>query len=61
MENYQKLLSLIILLAFFAALSFYLQKASSVVVCYVEQLHFQSSWQQGVSKLVFSWVIDLIR
>jgi hypothetical protein len=61
MEKYQKLLSFIILLAFFIAISFYLQKATETLQTYVSTINFGGTWQQSVSKVVFSWVTNFVQ
>jgi hypothetical protein len=60
MEKYQKFISLIILLAFFAAIGFYLQKAGATLTCYMDDWQINKSFTKGVSKYVFMWATNFM-
>ena len=60
MEKYQKLASLIILFAFFAAISFYIQRASEALTAYVTQFSTGENWHVEASKTLVLWAMDFI-
>lgn len=60
MEKYQKLVSLVILFAFFAAISFYIQRASEALTVYVAQLSTGGNFHVEVSKTLVLWVVEFI-
>jgi hypothetical protein len=61
MEKYHKFIGGIILLAFFAALSFYTQKAALALCCFVENYGLIEHLDNGVAKTAFTLVINFIR
>ncbi len=60
MEKYQKLVSLIILFAFFAAISFYIQKTTQILQGYVTEFVFSENFYIGTSKTLVLWAIDFV-
>ena len=60
MEKYQKLVSLVILFAFFAAISFYIQRASEALNVYVTQLSTGGNMHVEASKTLILWAMDFV-
>jgi hypothetical protein len=60
MEKYQKLVSLVILFAFFAAISFYIQRASEALDVYVTDLFTGGNMHVEASKILLLWAMDFL-
>ncbi len=61
MENYHKIIGGIILVAFFAALSFYLQKAAFALHYFVHNTGVMDTINSHVAKTIVGMVINFIR
>jgi hypothetical protein len=60
MEKYQKTICLFILLAFFTALGFYVQKTTEALVCYLSPLTNSQDLQKNVVEFIFTQVMNVI-
>lgn len=61
MEKYQKTICFFILFAFFTAISFYVQKATDVVLCYLTPLRGGGTVKNTVLDFVLTQVVNIIQ